>query len=119
VTAADEAEFIVVDLIELDVTIDIEERSRRRRHSYLVTVKTPAGFAARFRVHPHERVETLTRHAIKHFMDRGELGAGEYILEKVEGAATVPLTSSATLVDSGVGPDAVCVLVVASPQVDG
>lgn len=33
-TAADKAEFIEVDLIELDVTIDIEERRRRRRHAF-------------------------------------------------------------------------------------
>jgi hypothetical protein len=26
-------------------------------------VRTPAGFEARFRVHPDERVETLARHA--------------------------------------------------------
>ena len=33
-TAADKTEFIEVDLIELDVTIDIEERGRRRRRAY-------------------------------------------------------------------------------------
>jgi hypothetical protein len=119
VTAAEETEIIEIDLIEIDVTIDIDERARRRRHAYSVTIKAPAGFAARFRVHPHEHVETLTRHAIRHFTARGELREGAYDLEKVEGASTVPLTSSATLQDSGVGRDAVCVLVVAGPQVDG
>ena len=118
-TAAEDAELIEIDLIEIDVTIDIEERTRRHRHAYSVTVKAPAGFAARFRVHPREHVESLTRHAIRHFTARGELGEGDYDLEKVEGASTVPLTSSATLHDSGVGPDAVCVLVVSGPQVDG
>jgi len=119
VTAAEETEVIEIDLIEVDVTIDIDERARRRRHAYSVTIKAPAGFAALFRVHPHEHVETLTRHAIRHFTARGELSEGAYDLEKVEGASTVPLTSSATLQDSGVGRDAVCVLVVAGPQVDG
>lgn len=116
-TAADE--IFEIDLIELDITIDVEERGRRNRDAYRVVVKAPAGFVAHFRVHPRERVETLTRHAIRHFTSRGQLAAGDYVLEKVEGAETAALTASATLRDSGIGPGAVCALVVAGPQVDG
>jgi hypothetical protein len=116
-TKADEVDEI--DLVEIDITLDIEERGRRNRTAYRVVVKAPAGFVARFRVHPQERVETLMRHAIKHFTNRGQLGAGDYVLEKVEGTETTALTASATLKDSGVGPGSVCALVVAGPQVDG
>jgi hypothetical protein len=117
VSAGSEVEEI--DLVEIDVTVDVEERQRRRQQSYAVTVKTPAGFEARFRVDPQEKVETLDRQAIRYFTSRSELAAGDYVLEKVEANTTVPLTPSASLKDSGVGPDAVCALVVAGPQVDG
>src|SRR5712691_6268087 len=118
-SAGSEAEVVEIDLVELDVKVEPEERDRRRRNAYAVMVKAPAGFEARFRVHPQERVETLTRHAIRHFTSHGELAVGDYVLEKIEAGTTVPLTPSASLADSGVGPDAVCALVVAGPQVDG
>ncbi len=118
-SAGNETEVVEIDLVEIDVTVGPAEQDRRRRSAYAVVVKAPAGFEARFRVHPQERVETLTRHAIRHFTSRGELAAGEYVLEKIEAGTTVPLTPSASLADSGIGPDAVCALVVAGPQVDG
>lgn len=57
-TAADEV--IEIDLIELDITIDVEERGRRNRNAYRVVVKAPAGFAARSRSSPRGSV-TRTR----------------------------------------------------------
>jgi hypothetical protein len=118
-SAGSETEVVEIDLVEIDITVEPEERDRRRRKAYTVIVKAPAGFEARFRVHPQERVETLARHAITHFTSRSELAAGDYVLEKIEAGTTVPLTPSASLADSGVGPDTVCALVVAGPQVDG
>lgn len=108
-----------VDLIEIDIEIDTEERHRRRRVSYIVTVRSPAGFESHFRVYGRERVATLARVAITHFESRGQLQRGDYALEKIAGGTTEPLTPTATLEDSGVGPRAVCALVVAGAQVDG
>jgi hypothetical protein len=79
-------------------------------------VRTPAGFEARFRVHPQEKVEKLARQAERHFVRRGELAEGTY---QLEGGTSVPLVPSATLKEAGVVAGMVCVLVVADPQVDG
>ena len=48
--ASGEVEIVEIDLIEIDVAVVEEERERRRRRAYVVVVKAPAGFAARFRV---------------------------------------------------------------------
>ncbi|WP_329064614.1 hypothetical protein [Amycolatopsis sp. NBC_01480] len=80
-----------VDLIEID-EVTVSEREDRRKKAYIVEVRTPAGFEARFRVHPQE---------------------------KLEGGTSVPLVPSATLKEAGVVAGTVCVLVVADPQVDG
>jgi hypothetical protein len=108
-----------IDLIEVDETVDHTERKRRRARSYVVEVRTPAGFEARFRVHPGELVETLATHAEQFFVNKGELAPGNYRLELLRDGTTVPLTPSATLHDAGVTAGAVCALVVADPQVDG
>nr|BFE63685.1 hypothetical protein GCM10020063_082110 [Dactylosporangium thailandense] len=108
-----------VDLVEVDEEISHDERERRRKRAYRVEVRTPAGFTAGFRVHSGERVETLARHAERHFVARGELAPGNYRLELLSGGTTVPLTASATLEESGIVAGSVCVLVIADPQVDG
>ena len=41
-TAAENAELIEIDLIEIDVTIDMRSRPSRTAHAYSVTVKAPA-----------------------------------------------------------------------------
>jgi hypothetical protein len=41
-----------VDLVELGEGVDQVERERRRNKACTVVVRTPAGFEARFRVHP-------------------------------------------------------------------
>ena len=110
---------VEVDLVDLDQNTDREERDRRHAGAYTVEVRTPAGFTARFRVHPAERVEILAQHAERHFIRRGELASGNYRLERLAHGEAIPLVASATLRDSGVVAGTVCVLVVADPQVDG
>lgn len=117
--AEEQTTVVDVDLVELDEGIDQAERERRRNKAYTVMVRTPAGFEARFRVHPNERVETLARQAERFFVRRGELAEGNYRLEKLDDGTTVPLVPSATLREAGVVKGTVCVLVVADPQVDG
>lgn len=117
--AEEQTTVVDVDLVELDEGVDQDERERRRNKAYTVVVRTPAGFEARFRVHPSERVETLARQAERFFVRRGELAEGNYRLEKLADGTTVPLVPSATLRESGVVKGTVCVLVVADPQVDG
>ncbi|PWK84596.1 hypothetical protein C8D88_108211 [Lentzea atacamensis] len=117
--AEEQTTVVDVDLVELDEGVDQDERERRRNKAYTVVVRTPAGFEARFRVHPNERVETLARQAERFFIRRGELAEGNYRLEKLADGTTVPLVPSATLRESGVVKGTVCVLVVADPQVDG
>ncbi|MGW5744714.1 hypothetical protein [Amycolatopsis sp. NPDC003861] len=107
-----------VDLVESD-GIAMNERAERRKKAYVVEVRTPAGFEARFRVHPQEKVEKLARQAERHFVRRGELAEGNYRLEKLAGGTSVPLVPSATLKEAGVAAGTECVLVVADPQVDG
>lgn len=53
--AEEQTTVVDVDLVELDEGVDQEERERRRNKAYTVVVRTPAGFEARFRVHPNER----------------------------------------------------------------
>jgi hypothetical protein len=115
----DQIAVVAVDIVEVDGGINHEERERRRSRAYTVEVRTPAGFEARFRVHPDERVETLARYAERYFIHRGELTAGNYRLERLADGTTVPLVPSATLEESSVVSGTVCVLVVADPQVDG
>ncbi|WP_328442725.1 hypothetical protein [Amycolatopsis sp. NBC_00438] len=117
-SADEQVKEVDVDLIEID-EITVNEREERRKKAYVVEVRTPAGFEARFRVHPQEKVERLARQAERHFVRRGELAAGNYRLEKLEGGTSVPLVPSATLKEAGVVAGTVCVLVVADPQVDG
>ena len=66
-----------IDLIEVDETVDHDERERRRARSYTVEVRTLAGFEALFRVHPDELVEKLAQHAEQYFVNRGELGRAQ------------------------------------------
>jgi hypothetical protein len=107
-----------VDLLEID-EVAASEREERRKKAYVVEVRTPAGFEARFRVHLQEKVEKLARQAERHFARRGEPAEGNYRMEKLAGGASVPLVPSATLKEAGVVAGSVCVLVVADPQVDG
>jgi hypothetical protein len=117
-SAEEQVTEVDVDLIEID-EVAANEREERRKKAYAVEVRTPAGFEARFRVHPQEKVEKLAREAEHHFLHRGELAAGNYQLKKLEGSTSVPLIPSATLKEAGVVAGTVCVLVVADPQVDG
>lgn len=117
--AEEQTTVVDVDLVELDEGVDKEERERPRNKAYTVVVRTPAGFEARFRVHPNERVETLARQAERYFVRRGELAEGNYRLEKLADGTTVPLVASATLGESDVIDGTVCVLAVVDPQVDG
>lgn len=64
-----------IDMIDIDETVDHDERERRRARSCTVEIRTPAGFEAAVRVHPDELVEKLAKHAEQYFVNRGELAA--------------------------------------------
>lgn len=96
--------------------------SHRRPHpaSFVVTVRTVAGFRHRFRVRPDTRVATVMARAVDFFADRGELARGNYMLvEDTADASVRDLVDSATLQDSGVRANAQLALMSTDPMVDG
>lgn len=87
--------------------------------SYVVTVRTPAGFSGEFRVTDAIRVETLTQRAVAQFKAHGQLGDGNYRLVLGRDGTSTDLVASARLGESGVVAGDVLALVVVDPQVDG
>lgn len=87
--------------------------------SFVVTVKTPAGFGKTFRVTDHTKVETLTRKAVAQFDADGQLTSGNYRLVLMRGGTPTNLVPSSRLGDAGVVAGDQLALVTADPQVDG
>ncbi len=96
-----------------------QSHSDKEHGSFIVTVRTPAGFAEEFRVTEATRVETLTRKAVAYFISHNELADGNYRLVLLTEGTSADLTASARLGESGVEAGAVLALVTTDPQVDG
>ncbi|MGH2708200.1 MAG: hypothetical protein ACRDJF_12650 [Actinomycetota bacterium] len=84
-----------------------------------VTIRTPAGYSSPFSIDAHERVEAVTRQAVKHFVAARQLAPGEYGLALVRGGQATDLADDARLEDCGVGEADVLSLISKGPQVDG
>ncbi len=87
--------------------------------SFDVTVRTPAGFAEQFRVTHATKVDTLTRRAVEHFVNSGQLAAGGYRLVLLRDGESTDLAASGRLGESGVRDGDVLALVTTDAQVDG
>jgi hypothetical protein len=96
-----------------------DERQPGEHGSFVVTVKTPAGFSKTFRVTDATRVATLTRKAVGQFIAAGELGEGNYRLVLVRSGGTTDLVASARIGDADVHAGDELALVTTDPQVDG
>jgi len=106
--------------VEADSVEVVESGGQGGEHgSYVVTVRTPAGFSAEFRVTDAVRVEVLTQRAVAQFTAYGQLGDGNYRLVLVRDGSSTDLVASARLGESGVVAGDVLSLVVMDPQVDG
>lgn len=84
-----------------------------------VTVRTPAGFNARFKANLHQKVHVLLEEAVRAFVGTQQLQPGNYRLVDISGASARPLTDTARLGESGVRQDSVLSLQTTDPQVDG
>ncbi len=88
-------------------------------HPFKVTVRTLAGHHVAETVRPDEKVAELTAEAVKHFVAKGELAAGDYALTLPRTGGEAELDPTATLCDAGVVEGDVLVLVNRKPQTDG
>lgn len=86
---------------------------------FKVTVRTLAGHHVAETVKPDDTVAELTAKAVKHFVAKGELVAGDYALTLPRTGGEAELDPTATLRDAGVVEGDVLVLVSRKPQVDG
>ena len=91
----------------------------RGSHPFKVTVRTLAGHHVSETVKPGDTVAELTAEAVKHFVAKGELTAGDYALTLPRTGGEAELDPTATLRDAGVVEGDVLVLVNRKPQVDG
>lgn len=87
-------------------------------HPFKVTVRTLAGHTENITVKPSSVVAKVKDDAVKHFVNRGWLTAGDYALT-LPRSSNNELDPSATLADLGVVEGDVLVLVSRKPQVDG
>lgn len=63
----------------------MEPSTTEQAHQQLmVTIRTPAGQPSTFSVSAQERVDKVVRTAVDFFVDRGELGAGDYSLAEIK-----------------------------------
>ena len=88
-------------------------------YPFKVTVRTLAGHHVGETVRPDEKVAELTARAVKHFVAKGELAAGDYALTLPRTGGEAELDPTATLRDAGVVEGDVLVLVNRKPQTDG
>jgi hypothetical protein len=88
-------------------------------HPFKVTVRTLAGHHVAETVKPDDTVAELTAKAVKHFVARGELVAGDYALTLPRTGGEAELDPTAALRDVGIVEGDVLVLVSRKPQVDG
>ncbi len=88
-------------------------------HPFKVTVRTLAGHHVAETVKPDDTVAELAAKAVKHFVAKGELVAGDYALTLPRTGGEAELDPTATLRDAGLVESDVLVLVSRKPQVDG
>lgn len=87
-------------------------------HPFKITVRTLAGHSDQATVKPSTLVSTVTNDEVKHFVNKGELAAGDYSLT-LPRATDAELDPTATLGGVGVVEGDVLVLVNRKPQSDG
>ena len=88
-------------------------------HPFKVTVRTLAGHRLSQTVKPNDTVAELTVETVKHFVAKGELVEGDYMLTLPRTGGEAELDPTASLRDIGVVEGDVLVLVNRKPQVDG
>jgi len=84
-----------------------------------VPVRTPAGVTHRFRLHLDELVAEVIFVAIRYFVERNELAAGDYGLAVIRDGQAESMTDTNRLEDHGITDADVLQLVPEAPQVDG
>jgi hypothetical protein len=67
----------------------------------------------------NQRVDHVRRAAERHFIEAGEMAAGDYVLALVSDGTTHDLVDAEKLEDAAVTDGSVLVLKVRGPQVDG
>lgn len=67
----------------------------------------------------NQRVDHVRKTAIKHFIDAGEMSAGDYLIALVTGGNLTDLADAEKLDDVGVIEGSILALVPRGPQVDG
>ena len=88
-------------------------------HPIKITFRTLAGHDDKATVKPSVLVSTVTDAEVKHFVDKGQLTAGEYALTLPRRSGEAGLDPTATLAGAGVVDGDVLVLVSRKPQSDG
>lgn len=102
-----------------ETAIPTDETKRKEPKRYDVTIRTLAGHHLAEEVRDSERVAKLTDKAVKEFVRRGQLAAGDYALTLPRLNAEAELDPAATLGSVGVEHHDVLVLVSRQPQIDG
>lgn len=102
-----------------ETAITTDEARKKEPKRYDVTIRTLAGHHLTEEVHDTERVAKVTDKAVKEFVLRGQLAAGDYALTLPRLNAEAELDPAATLSSVGVEHHDVLVLVSRQPQVDG
>ncbi|MFJ6677351.1 EsaB/YukD family protein [Actinosynnema sp. NPDC091369] len=96
-----------------------DARENAGNRPFKVTVRTLAGHSLKDNVKPDDAVAEVTDRAVKHFVAKGELTAGDYALTLPRTGGDAELDPTATLAEAGVVEGDVLVLVNRKPQVDG
>lgn len=86
---------------------------------FKITVRTLAGHSLKDTVKPSDLVGEVTDRAVRHFVAKGELAAGDYVLTLPRTGGEAELDPTATLGDASVAEGDVLILVSRKPQVDG
>lgn len=87
-------------------------------HPIKITVRTLAGHSDQVTVKPSTLVSAVTNDEVKHFVNKGELTAGDYSLT-LPRATNAELDPTATVGSVGVVEGDTLVLVSRKPQSDG
>ena len=87
-------------------------------HPFKITVRTLAGHSDQIAVKANTLVSAVTNNEVKHFVNKGELTAGDYSLT-LPRATDAELDPTATLGSVGVIEGDTLVLVNRKPQSDG
>lgn len=84
-----------------------------------LTIRTPGNIPGSFEVRGHDRVDKVTREAVRHFVARNELAAGDYGLAVVRSGQGVEMNDAGRLDDYDVIGGDELHLINRAPQVDG